>query len=190
LLTGGAFELGQTELDVLTLPPTTADTAGLVGVLTTFHALAATLGGRSSDAAAPMDAAAQLAEQFGDTGEIDSLGFVFGPVDTGIARIWLALEADEPDRAASVAETVQPGRHPFRVSQAHYWMHYGRALARLRGRRDDAVRALRTAEDIFPIKVRRDPLVRDVIATLLPGTRRDAIGTELRRMAHRAGLPM
>jgi len=65
-------------------------------------------------------------------------------------------------------------------------MHYGRALAQLRGRRDDAVRALRTAEDIFPIKVRRDPLVRDAIATLLPGARSDAIGTELRRMASRA----
>jgi hypothetical protein len=117
------------------------------------------------------------------------LGFVFGPVDAGRIRMWLALEADEPDQAVSIAQNVDPERHPFPVNRAHYWVQYGHALARLRGRRDDAVRALRTAEDIFPTKVRRDPLVRDVIATLLPGTRRDAIGTELRRMAHRAGLP-
>jgi hypothetical protein len=68
-------------------------------------------------------------------------------------------------------------------------MHSGRALAQLRGRQDDAVRALRTAESIFPTMVLRDPNVREAIATLLPGARRDAIGTELRGMAHRAGLP-
>ncbi len=55
---------------------------------------------------------------------------------------------------------------------------------------DDAVRALRTAEDLFPTKVRRDPMVRDAIATLLPGARRNAIGMELRGLAHRANLPM
>ncbi len=65
-----------------------------------------------------------------------------------------------------------------------------RALTRLRGRHDDAVRALRTAEDIFPTNVRRDPMVRGVIVTLLPGARRDAVGRELRGMAYRAGLPV
>ena len=67
-------------------------------------------------------------------------------------------------------------------------MHSGRALAQLPGRHDDAVRALRTAENIVPTMVLRDPQVRGTIATLLPGTRRNATGTELRRMAHRAGL--
>ena len=43
---------------------------------------------------------------------------------------------------------------------------------------EDAVRALRTAEDLFPTKVRRDLLVRD------------AIGMELRGLAHRASLPV
>jgi hypothetical protein len=95
-----------------------------------------------------------------------------------------------PDQAASIARDVHPERHPFLTGRADYWMHYGRALAQLPGRRDDAVRALRTAEDIFPVRVRRNPLARNVIATLLPGTRRDAIGVELRGMAHRAGLPV
>ena len=69
-------------------------------------------------------------------------------------------------------------------------MHYGRALARLRGRQDDAVMALRTAEDIFPTAVRRHPQARDAIATLLPRARRDATGMELRGLAYRAGLPV
>jgi transcriptional regulator with XRE-family HTH domain len=189
LLFGGAFQLGQATLDSITMPPTTADTAGLVAVLTTSHSLAAALDGRPGDVAASLDAAAELVERFSATGEVDSLGFALAPIDVGVIRMWHALEANEPDRAVSIAQNLHPERHPRAVSQAYYWMNHGRALAQLRGRRDDAVRALRTAEDIFPTKVRRDPLVRDAITTLLPGARRDAIGVELRRMAHRVGLP-
>ncbi len=189
LLSDGAFQLGRATLDSITLPPTTADTAGFSGLVAAEHATAALLDGRPGDVAAPMEAAAELAERFGAAGEVDSLGFVFTPTDAGIFRMWHALNAGEPDQAVSIAQDVDPERHPFPVNRAHYWVQYGRALARLRGRRDDAVRALRTAEDIFPTKVRRDPIVREVIATLLPGARHDAIGTELRRMAHRAGLP-
>ncbi|MBV9011260.1 MAG: hypothetical protein JO272_04290 [Pseudonocardiales bacterium] len=50
--------------------------------------------------------------------------------------------------------------------------------------------ALRTAEDLFPTKVRRDPRIRDVIAELLARSRRDAVGRELGGMAYRAGLPV
>jgi transcriptional regulator with XRE-family HTH domain len=190
LLFDGAFPLGRAKLDSITLPPITAETARLVALVTTSHALAAALDGRPGDVDAPLDAAAELVERFGATGEVDSLGFVLEPIDINVLRMWHAREANEPDRSVSIAQNLHPERHPFAVNQAYYWINHGRALAQLRGRHDDAVRALRTAEDIFPTKVRRDPMVRDVIATLLPGTRRDAIGTELRRMAHRAGLPM
>jgi transcriptional regulator with XRE-family HTH domain len=190
LLAGGAFELGRAVLDSLTVPPVTAHTAGLVCQLTMLHADAALLDRQPGDVAAPMDAAAELAERFGATGDTDSLGFIHTPDEVGLHQMCLALEAGEPDQAVSTARDVHPERHPFQTARADYWMHYGRALARLRGRRDDAVRALRTAEDILPVRVRRDPRVRDVIATLLLGTRRDAIGMELRGMAHRAGLPV
>lgn len=189
LLSGGSFEAGQAELDSLTLPPTTADTAGLVCALTVCRAQAAVLERQPGDAAAPMDAAAELAEQFGTFGDTDSWGFVHAPADAGIERMCLALEMNEPDLAVSVAQEVRPESHPFPVGQAQYWKHYGRALAGLRERHDDAVQALRTAEDIFPTKMRRDPMVREVIASLLPGAGRDAIGAELRGMAYRVGLP-
>ena len=105
--------------------------------------------------------------------------------------MWLALEAEDPDRAVSVAQDVQPERHPFPSIRVLYWVNYGRALARLRGRQDDAVRALRTAEDIFSTKVRRDPIVRETLTELLPRTRRDSpAGQELHAMAYRAGLPV
>lgn len=191
LLTGGAFALGQAELDSLTLPPTTADTAGLACLVTAAHAVAAALDGRPGDAAAPMDAAAELAERFGVTGEVDSRGFVYCPTDAGVYRMWLALEADEPDLAVSIAQNVRPERHPVPVMRTYYWIDYGLALARLRGRHDDAVVALRTAEDLFPAMVLRDPMVRDVIAGLLARSRRDSpMDRQLRGMAYRAGLPV
>ena len=102
--------------------------------------------------------------------------------------MWLALEAGQPDQAVSVAQQVHPERHPFLANRAYYWVHYGRALARIRRRHDDAVVALRTAEDIFPTKVQRDPFVREVLAELVTRSRRDAVGRELRGMAFRAGL--
>jgi hypothetical protein len=190
LYRGGGFETGRAALHAIAPPPTTADTAGLVGVLTEAHAVMAALDGRPGDAAAAMDATTNLAERFGATGEIGSFGYLYTPVDAAMTRMWLALEADDPDRSLSVAENVHPEQHPFTVSQAHYWILNGRGLAQLRNRRDDAVWALRTAEDIFPARVRRDPIVRDVIATLLPGAGRDAVGAELRGIAYRVGLPV
>jgi hypothetical protein len=197
LLAGGAVELSRATLGLLTLPPVTADTAGFVALVTTSHAIDAVLDGRLGDATAPMDAAAEIAGRF----DVDSLApvpgptdagmdrFVFGSVDAGIAQMWLALEAKEPDRAVSIGQNVNPDRHPLPVAQANYWIHYGRALARLRRRHDDAVMALRTAEEIFPTMVLREPKVRDTLAVLLRHSRRGSpADQELRGMARRAGL--
>jgi transcriptional regulator with XRE-family HTH domain len=189
LLSGGAFALGQAELDALSMPPTTVETAGLVGQITALHATAARLNDRPGDMAAPLDAADELAERFGSTGEIDSVGYVFGPVDAAVMRMALALEAGDADQSAGIARGVDPERHPFTVNRANWWMWYGRALARLRGRREDAVMALRRAEQIHPHRVQRDPFVRDVLAGMLARSQRDAVGRELRGMAYRAGLP-
>lgn len=191
LLGGESFREGRAELDSVALPPTTADTAGLIGVLSTAQATAAVLDSRPSDATAAMDNAAELAGRFGSTdSKADSLGIVFSPMHAGLCRMWLALEAGEPDQAVRIGQDLRPERHPFKEIRAWYWVDYGRALTRLPKRHSDAVMALRTAEDIFPTKVLRDPFVRDSLAVLLPGARRDAAGEELRGMARRAGLPV
>jgi hypothetical protein len=54
---------------------------------------------------------------------------------------------------------------------------------------DNAVRALRIAEELFPMRVLRNPFARDVIGELVARSRRDAVGQELWGMAYRAGLP-
>lgn len=191
LLTGGDFALGRAVLDSLDLPPTTADTAGLVCALTTTHALAAVLDGRLDDAAAPMDAAAEVAERFGAAGATDPLGFVHVPADVGVCRMWLAVESNEPDRAVGIARNVRPEKSSFPGRQSQYWLYYGQALAQVRGRHDDAVRALRMAEETYPTKVRRDAMVRNTLAVLLRQSRRGSpVYQELRGMARRAGLPV
>jgi len=188
LLAAGMFELAQAELDRTVSPVTTPETGGLVGMLHLTSSLLAAADNRPADVAAPMEAAMELAERRGG-GEDDRLGFGFGPTTVGLWRMALALEACEPDRAVRIAQRVNPQRHPFATRRATYWVDYGRALARLRGRRDDAVRALRTAEDIFPARVHRNPFARDILGELVVRARQDAVGRELRGIARRAGLP-
>lgn len=103
----------------------------------------------------------------------------------------MTLEAQDYEHAATIAEGPRPDAHPFPDCQAMYWVDYGRALARIRGRHDAAVMALLRAEKISPRRVPRNPLAREVIAGLLARSRRDSLtGQELRRMAFRAGLPV
>ena len=184
----GGFELARSMLDSLTLPPATAQTAGLLCNLTLLHAHAAVLDHRPGDTEAPTAAATELAGRFGENSDTDTVGFVHAPADVGLHRMGLALEAGEPDQMIGIARQVLPESHPFRIGRSQYWKHYGRAHAQLPGHQDDAVHALLTAEEVFPTLVRRDPIIRETIATLLPGARRDAVGMELRGLAYRAGL--
>jgi len=64
----------------------------------------------------------------------------------------------------------------------------GRGLASDRGRRGDAVKALRTAEQLAPQRVRANPYVRETVTDLLRLARRDAGSRELRGLAYRMGV--
>ncbi|MGH3928253.1 MAG: hypothetical protein ACRDTT_36235, partial [Pseudonocardiaceae bacterium] len=161
LLYSGGFDESQAVLNSITLPPTTPETAGLVAYLTVIHAKAAAVQRRPEDGVAPMDAAAELAERFGTTGKPDSRGFLFSPISAAIDRSWLALENDEPDQAVSLVRQADPRQAPFPVNQTYWWINYGWALSKLPRRQDDAVRALRTAEQLSPTAVLRHQGVRE-----------------------------
>ncbi|MGH3934078.1 MAG: helix-turn-helix domain-containing protein [Pseudonocardiaceae bacterium] len=186
MLASGAFDLAQAELDSATVPTDTSDRLQLDGMLALSRSLVAAADGRPRDMQAPLDHATQLAAR---TGQGNAFRMGFGPVNVGLWRMAGALEADDPDTAIQVAERLNPKEHPSRERQATFWMDYGRALARIR-RRNDAVAALRTAEELFPMRVLRNPFARDVLAELLTHARRDAVGRELRGMVYRAGLPV
>ncbi|MGH3932616.1 MAG: helix-turn-helix domain-containing protein [Pseudonocardiaceae bacterium] len=190
LLGSGMFDLARTELDSLTLPATTSDTAGLLGSLAITHAYVAAVSKRSGDVAAPMEVAAELALRFGEATGDDAFLFAFGPTDVGLYKMALALESGDPDQALSIAQGVHPEQHPYPARRAAYWVDCGRAKSQLQGQHDDAVLAFRRAESISPHHVQRNPLIRDVLSELLARSRRDAVGRELRGMAYRAGLPV
>ncbi len=188
MLSAGEFDLAQAELDSVTVPTNSPESMQVAGMLSLCRSFLAAAGGRPSDVGGPLDHAAELAEH---TGQGNAYWMGFGPQETGQWRVRTTLETGDYERAAAIAEGLHPESHPLRGSQAMYWVNYGQALARLRGRHDDAVMALLRAEKISPRRVYRNPLAREVIAVLLARSRRDSpAGQQLRRMAYRAGLPV
>lgn len=187
LLAAGEFGEAQATLDAVTVPTTSSEAEQLDGMLALSRSLIAAADRRPGDVAAPLEYAADLARR---TGQGNAYWLGFGPTNVGVWRMSVALEARDFAQAAAIADTLQPELLPTATRRATYWANYGRALARIRGRENDAVRALRKAELISPARVQRHPFVRDVLAELLAQSRRDAVGRELRGMAYRAGLPV
>jgi hypothetical protein len=188
LTTRGSFAMAGVMAEAITLPSPTQANFGFVCLVTMLRALAAQHTDRPGEAADLMISAAALAGRFGKDGQVDALGFLAHPVDVGNFRVYLALEECEPDKAVAIARRLDPRRHPSVTIRTAYWMNYGRAMARLPGQEAEAVKALRTAEGMFPTMVRREPMVRDVLSSLVIKARRDAVGRELRGMAYRAGV--
>jgi transcriptional regulator with XRE-family HTH domain len=186
-LAAGAFELAQAGLDAVTVPTNTPETMQLAGFLALRRSVVAAADNRPGDVDAPLEYATELAEH---TGEGNAYGLGFGPINVGLYRMAGLLETGQHDRAAAVAEGIDPEAHGNRSRQSAYWADYGRALARTRGRQDEAVAALRRAELISPHRIQRGPVIREVLAELLTRSRQDAAGRELRGMAYRAGVPV
>jgi transcriptional regulator with XRE-family HTH domain len=185
LLSWGSFELAGQALRRDEIG--TGDDTQLVGMLTLSESLIAAAQDRAGDVDAALQQAADLAEH---TGEGNAHYMSFGPTNVSLWRLSAALESGNHERAAHVAESLTPERIIAPTRRANYWVNYGRALSQVRGRRQDAARALRQAERISPDKVHRNPFARDVIAELVARSRQDAVGKELRGMAYRAGLPV
>jgi len=187
LLDSGAFELAKVELEAVDVPTTTPESMQLVGALALSQSRVAAAGSHRADAEAALKHATELASR---TGEGSAYGLGFGPTNVSLWRMEAMLEIGDHELVTALAQNLNPNAHPYLERRSAYWRDYGRALARLRGRYDDAVIAFRRAEQIHPHRVQRDPFAREVLAELLLRSRRDALGRELRGMAYRAGLPV
>jgi transcriptional regulator with XRE-family HTH domain len=186
-LAAGAFDLANAAIDAVTVPTRTPEGMQLAGFLALRRSVIAAADGRPGELNGSVDYATDLAAR---TGEGNAYGLGFGPIKVGLYRMAGLLEIGDNERAVTLAESLNPEAHVNRSGQAAYWADYGRALARMRGRQDDAVKALRRAELISPHRIQRGPVVREVLAELLSRSRRDSVGRELRGMAYRAGLPV
>lgn len=187
-LTKGAFGIAQAGLDAVTMPTSTPETMQLAGFLALRESVVAAADRRRGDVDAPLEYAAELAAR---TGEGNAYGLGFGPINVDLYRISGLLAVGDYEEVVRIAEGMNPEAHVNRSRQAAYWADYGQALARLRGRHDDAVMALRRTELISPHRIQRNPIIRDLLAVLLRHSRRGSpADQELRDMARRAGQPV
>ncbi|WP_084467538.1 helix-turn-helix domain-containing protein [Actinokineospora inagensis] len=185
LIGAGGFDLARRVL-VETDPGTAGNTElQLAGMLTLTRSLVAAADGEHAERTAALNHAGDLARF---AGEGNALWFGFGPSNVAVWRMSVALEAGEHGEAARIGATVDHNALPSPTRRSAYWREYGRALARMPNRRDEAVLMLRRAERISPARVHRHPFMHSVLAELLARARDDAIGRELRGLAYRAGL--
>ncbi len=157
----------------------------MAGMLHLVASLAESTLGQPDRAEDRLDEAARLARDVDDG--LNFGGMMFGPSNVTAWRATAALEQD-PGRAVELAQQCRIDALATPSRQAEVWADLGRGLAMARGRRDDAVHALRRAEELAPVRIRAQPLVRETVVDLLRQARRDAGGRELRGMAYRMGL--
>ena len=172
--------------DALTGRLDSSDALQACGML---HLSAAQAAGAQADhdtAATHLEEASALAARM-DTEVGTWANLFFGPTNVGEWRTHIALGLGEYGEAVQIAKAVHPELLPKR-SQAFFWSEVGRAMVAEKKTRDKGVRVLLYAEQLGPQMIRRDVLVREVVAGLLRRARRDAGGRELRGLAWRMGV--
>lgn len=154
-------------------------------VLGMLHLAAARLGVHLADDDEVLGEAKALAER---TGEGTALRLYFGPTNTAIWQVHLAMERRDGGRAAEIARGVRPELIPSRARRSMYWRHLGLALAQERGKEQVSTKALLRAERSAPGKLRLDPLAREAVGHMLTRARAAAGGSELITLARHVGV--
>jgi hypothetical protein len=156
----------------------------VAGMIRLSAALACAVAGDHGAAKDHGAEAAKVAERLGE----DPAAFeVFGPANAGIWRASLAVEAGNAGEAMAYAARVRPQALASSNRRAALRMERARALSML-GRDGEAVTELRAAEKLSPVQVRNHPMIREQVAHMLAGARREAGSRELRGLAWRMGV--
>src|SRR6185312_778991 len=133
MVTAGAVDLARAELDSVSVPTRTLEGMQLEGTLALCRSFLAAVDSRAGDVDAALEYAAELAAR---TGEVNAYGLGFGPQDVGQWRMHALLQTGDHELSVHVAEGLRPETHLLRSRQADYWITYGQALTRLRGRHE------------------------------------------------------
>jgi transcriptional regulator with XRE-family HTH domain len=122
------------------------------------------------------------------TGEGTFGGLMFGPTNVGVWQLAVHLELGDIGRGLNVASKVNVAKLPSAGRQATFYSDLGLTLSRVRGRDEQAVEAIRRAEQLAPSLVRTRPPVRAAVTVLLHRTKKESVRRELRGLAHRMGI--
>jgi hypothetical protein len=171
-----------------TADPTAPDTsaAEAAGMLHLSAAQMAAKDDRTNDVDVHLDAARDLA---GHTGERNRLWFSFGPANVRAWSLSIAVELGRGPAAAEAVENTPGYAEGLITADRRSSLHFdlARAYAQAGGDRDAvALRHLDTADRISPLRVRPDPLARELIASL--DTRARTAIWELHSLRNRFGL--
>ena len=167
--------------------PTTQDTSAAEarGMLHLAAAHLAARDGNVGDAETHLGEASGLARF---TGERNFMRYHFGPSNVGA---WALAVAVETDRGPETAERLAPVidlktlGSPDRVAAVHFDM--ARAYAQADGARDgEALRHIDKADRVAPVRIRQDPLARELIELLDRRARRRV--WELDSLKNRVGI--
>lgn len=133
-----------------------------------LHLTAAHLAARDGnvgEAETHLDEAAALARF---TGEKNFMRYHFGPSNVGAWSLAVAVETDRgPEAAERLAPVIDLNTlgSPNRVAAVHFDL--ARAYAQADGIRDgEALRHIDLADRIAPVRVRQDPIARELIEQL------------------------
>jgi transcriptional regulator with XRE-family HTH domain len=155
--------------DISALPGPTKDdttTAEACGMLHLTTALIAARDRRTGDVTTHLAEARSLA---GHTGERNHLRYHFGPTNVAAWELGLAVEAGNgpvvAERLAASPIDLSVFGSKGRAAYVHFDL--ARAWAQAEGPHDgEALRALDTADRLAPVRVRNDPIARDLVLTL------------------------
>jgi hypothetical protein len=168
--------------------PTPANTeiAEACGMLHLSAALVSARDGRIGDSSTHLGEARSLAAY---TGERNHVRFHFGPANVAAWDLSIAVETDTGPEAAErfAASPIDLSTFGSRDREVSVHFDLARAWAQAGGARDgEVLRALDTADRIAPVRVRNDPIARDLVLTLDRRARRRV--WELDSLRNRFGI--
>lgn len=156
------------------------------GMLHLTTALIAARDGRTGDVATHVAEARTLAAH---TGERNHLRAHFGPTNVAAWELGLAVEAGTgpvvAERLAAAPIDLSVFGSKYRSSTVHFEL--ARAWAQAEGPRDgEAIRHLDTADRLAPVRIRNDPIARDLVVMLDRRAKRQV--WELNSLRNRFGV--
>jgi transcriptional regulator with XRE-family HTH domain len=168
------------------------DAQEVYGQLHLSSALQAAVASRPDEAHAHLAEAANVARVLGEPEPYGPLsagfnGNWFGITNVKYWRVAIAAELGDPATAIAVADHTDLSAVPVPNRHVYFWTDLARALA-AGGKDRDAMLALAKAERAAPQHFRRNPVVRDLVATLINRAKRRSVAGELTTLARKLGL--
>lgn len=191
LLPSGQFDIADRMLTSADPGTSTEATTHLHGMITLARSLTAASRARHAEQQAALEHAVELAGRIDTTNPwtIGRRWFGWSPENVALWRMSVAVENADHGRAVAIGDSINPASLPSPTRRFQFHVTHARALCRVPRRHNDAIRALRAAEDIAPARMRVHQGARSVMVELAERAKREALG-ELRGLAQRSGLEL